>query len=160
MGYIQNIVEVFNLPDLRVILFTPLTYIEDYIAYLPCKRNMYILLLCSNYYPICSIYICSRYCSLYRHSGKGRTVSFQGADYSVQIYKKGKRAGVPERTMYFDKVYYRFQYLGDGVTKLLRANEVVATRKDDSVFVNGMFIVRPMIRNITLMILNMTLRMC
>jgi hypothetical protein len=69
--------------------------------------------------------------------GKGRTVSFQGADYSVQIYKKEKRAGVPERTMYFDKVYYRFQYLGDGVTKLLRSNEVVATRKDDSVFVNG-----------------------
>lgn len=64
-----------------------------------------------------------------------KTVSFQGSDYSVQIYKKEKRAGVTERTMYFDKDYYRFQYLGDGVTKLLRANEVVATRKDDSLFV-------------------------
>ena len=39
--------------------------------------------------------------------------------------------------MYFDKDYYRFQYSGKGVTKLLRVNEVVATRKDDSVFVNN-----------------------
>jgi hypothetical protein len=64
-----------------------------------------------------------------------KTVSFQGPNYSVQIYKKEKRAGVAERTMYFDRDYYRFQYLGDGVTKLLRANEVVATRKDDSLFI-------------------------
>lgn len=64
--------------------------------------------------------------------GERRTVSFQGPNYSVQIYKKEKRAGVTERTMYFDRDYYRFQYLGDGVTKLLRANEVVATRTGDS----------------------------
>jgi hypothetical protein len=69
--------------------------------------------------------------------GKGRTISFKGVDYSIQLYKKGKRAGVSERTMYFDKDYYRFQFLGGGVTKLLRADKIVGTRKGDSVFVDG-----------------------
>ena len=68
--------------------------------------------------------------------GKGKTITYQGADYSVQLYKKRKRSGIPERTMYFDKDYYRFQYPGKEVTKLLRVNEVIATRRNDSVFVD------------------------
>ena len=63
-----------------------------------------------------------------------KTITYKSADYSVQLYKKHKRSGISERTMYFDKDYYRFQYPGKGVTKLLRVNEVIATRKDDSVF--------------------------
>ncbi len=68
--------------------------------------------------------------------GKGKTITYQGAGYSIQLYKKRKRADVPERTLYFDKDYYRFQYMDEGVTKLLRANEVVAIRRNDSVFVD------------------------
>ena len=68
--------------------------------------------------------------------GKGKTITYQGAGYSIQLYKKRKRADVTERTLYFDKDYYRFQYLDGGVTQLLRVNEVVATRRNDSVFVD------------------------
>lgn len=68
---------------------------------------------------------------------KGNTITYRGADHSVQLYKKHKRSGISERTMYFDKDYYRFQYPGKGVTKLLRMDEIIATRKGDSVFVGG-----------------------
>ena len=68
--------------------------------------------------------------------GKGKTITYQGTRYSIQLYKKRKRSNVPERTIYFDKDYYRFQYMGKDVTKLLRANEVVAIRRNDSVFVD------------------------
>lgn len=54
----------------------------------------------------------------------------------MELYKRHKRSGIPERALYFDKDYYRFQYLGEGVTQLLRVNEVVATRRNDSVFVD------------------------
>lgn len=67
---------------------------------------------------------------------KGKTITYRGADHSVQLNKTHKRSGISERTMYFDRDYYRFQYPGKGVTKLLQANEVIATRKNDSVFVD------------------------
>jgi hypothetical protein len=63
---------------------------------------------------------------------KGKTITYRGADYSVQLYKKLKRSDVSERAIYVDKDYYRFQYSDKCVTKLLRMDEVIATRKDDS----------------------------
>ncbi len=65
-----------------------------------------------------------------------KTITYKSTDHSVQLYKKHKRSGISERTMYFDKDYYRFQYTGKGVTKLLRANDVIAIRRNDSIFVD------------------------
>jgi hypothetical protein len=95
------------------------------------QRFFFIVLLLLGYGAFCQDTV-----SYMGTISKGKTISFQQKYHSVQLYKKHKRSGIPERAMYFDKDYYRFQYAGKGTTKLLRVNDVIATRKNDSVFVD------------------------